>query len=174
VAISNLVLPQTQDVPSEAVRSVWRRGFYDATPMITSNQEIMGQVLRLGEEVAEFGDALRELHGAMAAHTELADVAIVLAQIAWLTGMPSTDLQFDTHGRGTPYGMMSLNHEYGELCRALRKYAGDYNPVHLRLVTFANMVGRMAASMQFDLEGMIMEKLTADEKRGRLHAGAPT
>jgi NTP pyrophosphatase (non-canonical NTP hydrolase) len=67
-----------------AVRSVQERGFYDNLPPVVDDRLLMAQWLRFVEEVGELSRALRKGNGAA---DEMADVLIVLFQLAHVLGV---------------------------------------------------------------------------------------
>jgi phosphoribosyl-ATP pyrophosphohydrolase len=100
----------------DAVASVKDRGFYDSDNPANSWGLIMGQVLRLVEEVGEVARALRKRQTEQIL-IEIADVVIVCANLFHVVAQETN----------CPYS----------------------------------------------LEQVILDKLAADEARGRLHAGHP-
>ena len=67
-----------------AVRSVKGRGFYDELPAAVDNGQLMTQWLRFTEEVGELSRAIRKEEGCS---RELADVQVVLFQLAHVLGV---------------------------------------------------------------------------------------
>jgi NTP pyrophosphatase (non-canonical NTP hydrolase) len=161
-------LPVGNGVFSEAVRSVHRRGFYDdVCPIIKQQPMLVAQYGRLVEEMTELDMALSRDPVSRVAE-ELADVAIVLAQLFFLTDFPLANM----YTIGTNDGIEA---EIGELWRWLRHWDGiDWGHVHVQLRIVACAINTLAHNLNIDLESAVADKLLADEKRGRLHAGAPT
>lgn len=161
------VLPASEHITAQAVRSVYERGFYDSTPPAAKADHIMAQVLRLAEEVGEVHDARRKRLSKDEQATEVADVYIVVCQIAWLTGLPG-EMQL---GRLAMPGT-NMTIELGALTRALRKWTGelaDAAAVHYALMRFAGLCYIMSDQCGVNLDERVAAKLGADEKRGYQH-----
>jgi NTP pyrophosphatase (non-canonical NTP hydrolase) len=172
-------LPMGDSWTEKAVRSVYRRGFYGGFPHLAGEPQLMAQFIRLSEEVGEEERARLQMSHTPSHHTagalaeELADVAIVLAQIAWLTGMEAGVAEAVSHSIRTIEGT-TLPAELGELGRALRKAEpGRYEPVHLRIVRMAALCRILASQRGYNLEDLILRKLAQDEERGQLHGHLP-
>lgn len=162
-------LPKSDHISSRAVLSVHSRGFYDTAPIVTSYAHIMAQLLRLGEEVGEVMSARRKRAAKEAQAVEVADVYIVVCQIAWLAGLPGA-MQL---GRMAMSGT-TLAIEYGELCRALRKWDGsmaNVTGVHYSLMRLAGLCYIMVDQCGQRLEALVDNKLAQDELRGYQHEG---
>ena len=155
-------LPHGDDLFSAAVRSVHKRKFYDEPLPVTKDRALMGQMLRLVEELGEYETAT-----GVAAENELADVAIVLAQVAWLCGLDPAAMN-DAKVNHNADGLVEA---VGSICRAMRRQ--PWNPVPLRLAilrataTVWAEAARIGASMDVAIAG----KLSADERRGYRHNG---
>ena len=167
---SNLpALPANDHISSKAVLSVHSRGFYDTAPVVTSYAHIMAQLIRLGEEIGEVMSARHKRAAREAQAVEVADVYIVVCQIAWLTGLPGA-MQL---GRMAMPGT-TLSIEYGELCRALRKWDGSLcnaTGVHYALMRLAGLCYIMVDQCGQRLETLVDGKLAQDELRGYQHGG---
>lgn len=146
-----------------AVQSVYSRGFHTVVPAPNiCNPRVMAQLVRLGEEIGEFEEAKTKVQ----AVSELADVVIVCAQLAWLLGIGLNESIFRTSALDA-----SLPMAYGTLCRGLRKNDETMIDVSLRLLV-ASCAALARENECNDLGPAIEAKLAADEKRGWMH-GAP-
>lgn len=165
-----LTIPDGDTWPERAVASVHRRGFLGGYPHLCEDCLLMAQVLRLAEEVGEVEAAKRASGHGPAWVEELADVAIVCAQVAWLTGMDLPSLAApQTQLAGT-----TLPIELAKLMRSLRKAApGSYGEIHAGLQRMVWVAKTLAAQCGAQLAPIITAKLEADEQRGQLHGSAP-
>lgn len=149
---------------SRAVQSVYNRGFHTVVPAPNiCNPRVMAQLVRLGEEIGEFEEAKTKLQLV----SELADVVIVVAQLAWLLGVDLNESIFKTSALDA-----SLSMAYGTLCRGLRKGDATMIDVSLRLLV-ASCAALARENECDDLRPAIEAKLTADEKRGWMHSVNP-
>lgn len=167
-------LPGRTDPYSASVRSVWERGFHDFPPPATTNWRIMAQFVRLTEEIAEFTESNLWEPRSDKTQSEIADVLIVLAQLAWLTGMDVSTLaarpRIASSMVETEPNKRNLVIVLGTLARALRKMAEDKNAVHAAIGSLAQQMHHRCVTAGFkDIEAVIMGKCAADEKRGKLH-----
>lgn len=163
-------LPNNDHISAQAVVSVHARGFYDTTPVATGYAHIMAQMLRLGEEIGEVMNARHKRQPKPEQAVEVADVYIVVCQLAWLTGLPGA-MQL---GRMAMPGT-TLSIEYGELCRAVRKWDGSLanaTGVHYALMRLAGLCYTMSEQAGAKLEDTVTAKLTTDETRGYQHGAA--
>lgn len=163
-------LPGNDHISAQAVVSVYKRGFYDSTPIATSFSHIMAQVLRLGEEIGEVMSARHKRAPKPEQATEIADVYIVVCQLAWLTGLPGAMKLGRMAMPGT-----TLSIEYGELCRAVRKWdgsLGNATGVHYALMRLAGLCYTMSEQAGAKLEDTVTAKLRTDETRGYQHSAA--
>ena len=88
-------------VTRRAVHSVKARGFHERAPALAHHSGIMAQLMRLTEEVGELARAVRkadwvDIYGDQVADSitsELADVFVVLANVAWMLGVDPTTLE---------------------------------------------------------------------------------
>lgn len=163
-------LPEEDTIEAQAVRSVHRRGFYDSTPFVANDPHIMAQVLRLVEEVGEYQHA--RLHNAPKNDKakEVADIAIVAYQLAWLTGVPLDAL----HRPASPLASTSFSVEVSALMRALRKWDGvtSHNTaIATALTRIVALCYESCEQAGYPLAVTVSEKLMADEQRGYQHAG---
>lgn len=162
-------LPQDETLAAEAIRSVHRRGFYDSAPLAAHNEHLMAQFLRLVEEVGEYQQARTYNAAKPDKAKEVADIAIVAYQIAWLTGAPLDML----HG-GIQLASTTFAAEVGTLARALRTWTGrtaDARPITTALQRIVALCHIVAEQMGMRLPDLVAEKLAADEQRGYQHAG---
>lgn len=167
-------LPGRVDPYSMSVHSVWARGFHDFPPPAATNWRIMAQFIRLTEEIAEFTESNLWEPRSEKTRDEIADVLIVLSQIAWLTGMdtaalaarPKTansEVEPEPHKR-------NLVIVLGALARALRKMNQDTHAVHSAIESLAQQMHYRCVTAGFkDIESVILAKCAADEQRGKLH-----
>ena len=155
-------LPTEDDPASEAVRSVVRREFYVIDLPITGNRAIMAQFLRLVEEVGEYEFEIEEGNDE-AACDELADVFIVMSQIAWLTGMDPAQLWTAKQD----IDMFSMSLYVGIVARWLRK--NKLGILHDELQNMAALIHNTARQRNIDFESVVRAKLAADELRGVRH-----
>ena len=160
-------LPTGSDVFSEAVRSVNRRGFHDTVPIMARRALLMAQCLRLAEEVGECAAMWHGRPGVFA--PELVDIAIVLAQISWLTEQQPGTATTAEHSR-TVEGMAMA---HGELARAIIRCKSTYSEVNARVAEFNALLLDLAEARGIDIEQAIAYKLTEDEQRGHLHGFQP-
>lgn len=160
----NILLPTGDDIASEAVRSVARRGFHDTLPEVARNGFVMAQFLRLVEEVGEYRYA-SSLYSFGSIESELADIMIVLCQLAWAYGVePVLLLRKPVEfGRGRQTWATRLEW----LARHMRK--NDLDNVRSAIRGIAIQCNEEAAYLKIDLQKAIGAKLKADEQRGRLH-----
>ena len=161
-------LPDTDTIAAEAVRSVHRRGFYDSTPHVANDPHVMAQVLRLVEEVGEFQHARLYNAPTHEKAKEVADIAIVAYQLAWLTGVPLDAL----HPK--PLASTSFSVEVGALARALRKWTGrtlDNASIATALARIMALCYITCEQMGQQLAVVVADKLAADEQRGYQHNG---
>jgi len=169
-----IALPGRTDPYSASVRSVWARGFHDFPPPATTNWRIMAQFTRLTEEIAEFTESNLWEPRSEKTRDEIADVLIVLAQLAWLTGMEPSTLaarpKITNSVVETEPNKRNLGIVLGSLARALRKMSEDKNAVHAAIGSLAQQMHHRCVTAGFkDIEAVIMGKCAADEKRGKLH-----
>lgn len=140
-----------------AVASVIARGFHTTEPSNhIANRWLMAQFVRLVEEVGEW----EESQGV----SELADVVIVCAQIAYLLGLELYEDVF-IFAPATDGNLPAL---LGALARGLRKNDATMIATALSCL-IGEAVGAAKARKIYDLRLVIMAKLNADEKRGFLH-----
>ena len=163
-------LPEEDTIAAEAVHSVHRRGFYDSTPPVASDPYVMAQFLRLVEEVGEYQHA--RLHNAPKEEKakEVADIAIVAYQLAWLTGVPLDAL----HQQAAPLASTSFSVEVGMLARALRQWTGrtrDNGAIATSLVRTVALCYITCQQCGLHLASVVADKLAADEQRGYQHTG---
>ncbi len=163
-------LPDTDTIAAKAVRSVHRRGFYDSTPHVANDPHVMAQFLRLVEEVGEYQHA--RLHNSPTDEKakEVADIAIVAYQLAWLTGVPLDML----HRQAAPLASTSFSVEVGALARALRKWTGrtlDNASIATALARIMALCYITCEQMGQQLAVVVADKLAADEQRGYQHNG---
>lgn len=156
-------LPTGDGACSLAVCSVWRRGFYDVQHVTERYPLLTAQFGRLVEEVGEFAEAAASMKLSKITD-ELADVMIVLCQMAWLSGMEP-----DVLIRSVSPEIMPLCVLQSKLFRAIRKdNTGDvYNLLEL----MACQCKRIAKTHDIDLEQAMRDKITRDEQRGIRHEG---
>jgi hypothetical protein len=162
--------PGTDTIAAEAVRSVHRRGFYDSTPHAANDPHVMAQVVRLVEEVGEYQHA--RLYNAPNDEKvrEVADIAIVAYQLAWLTGVSLDAL----HRPTAPLSSTSFPVEVGTLMRALRKWNGrthDNTAIATALTRIVALCYITCEQSGLHLASVISDKLAADEQRGYQHNG---
>jgi len=156
-------LPTGDGVCSDAVGSVWRRGFYDATHTTERYPLLTAQYCRLTEEVGELSEAEENL--ILSGITdELADVMIVLCQMAWLSGMNPDVLLCATTSEIVPLCVIQ-----SKLYRSIRK--GDEKGISNWIVFMACQCDRVAKSHGIDLEQAMRDKIARDELRGIRHEG---
>lgn len=163
-------VPDNDHISAQAVRSVYNRGFYDSTPPVAKRDHVMAQFLRLSEEVGEVMEARHRRAPKDEQATELADVYIVVCQLAWLSGLPGA-MQL---GRLAMPGT-TLPIELGHLARALRKWDGTLSQatgVHYSLMRLAGLCYTMSDQCGVKLEERVSQKLGQDEARGYQHAEA--
>lgn len=161
-------LPNDDSLAAQAVRSVHRRGFYDSAPHVAHDAHLMAQFLRLVEEVGEYQQARTYNAANPEKAKEVADIAIVAYQIAWLTGAPLDALH------RVPLASTTFAAEVGTLARALRRWAGrtdDARPITAALQRIVALCHLVAEQMGLRLPELVAEKLAADEQRGYQHAG---
>lgn len=167
MTVSYPPLPGGDDVMSEAVRSVHRRGFHDELPPVTLDRCIMTQLLRLVEEVGEFEDALRQRADDLA-EMEASDVIIVCGNLYWLMG-------------GNPANLSAVVPDWtwdgyvvdvGALARGLRGQERDgYATAKVMVEQVYSKICGWLLMTAGAVDGPVAAKLTADEGRGRLHQG---
>ena len=161
----------------EAVKSVQARGFWDEVPAVCStggaSQVIMAQYLRLVEEAGEFQIAYadRADTGLQKAVDELADMAIVMAQLFDLVELPLYMME----NREEAYGE-GLVVQLSKLARALRQSdAIDLSATWLPLLSiFARIEGFAGRICPTDFNEAIIDKLARDSQRGTRHGAANT
>ncbi len=173
-ALAAIALPAGLDPCSEAVRSVWRRGFHGHMPPAATDSAVMAQFVRLVEEAGEFDQARRRLKDHHVQAAELADVLIVASNLAWVTGLDPAIL---SEARFGP--LRELWPLVADLARALRRYDRDRRPIWDALKEIAAYCWTEASkpALATNLAGVMADKLAADEGRGRLHGdsgAAPT
>lgn len=162
-------LPRGDDAASSAIRSVHGRGFYDLSPSLVSDRHLMAQMIRLGEEIGEYREVVRASLNKRATHIELVDVFIVLAQLYWLTGgAVDTMVYTANHMR---YAGTTLEIEFGQLCRAVRKANSDFRDIQTRLLRMASLCMKVMEQGGGDFEREVRGKLVSDEARGVRHEG---
>lgn len=156
-------LPTGNHICEEAVRSVYRRGFYDVTPFSEQWPYAADQFGRLAEEIGELIEASSTTKMDLIAE-ESADVLIVLCQLAWLYDLPPSELMVGEMGH-----VISLSILEGRLWRSMRKH--DSTNVRVLLRTMAIHVRQTARIYDIDIEQAMKDKLQKDEQRGVRHAG---
>jgi len=161
-----IALPAGMDPCSEAVRSVWRRGFHGHMPPAATDAAVMAQFVRLVEEAGELDQARRGLKNRLVVAAELADVLIVASNLAWISGMDPATLSGE---RFDP--LRDLWSLVANLARALRRYDRDRRPIWEALRDIAAYCWSEADKppILVDLAGVMADKLAVDEGRGRLH-----
>jgi hypothetical protein len=143
---------------NQAVESVHKRGFHSAVPSIHfHNVRLMAQLARLAEEIGEWSESWGNV-------SELADVVIVVAQVAWLLQVDLHESTFDVPTSQTA----NLSEMLGTLTRGLRKNDATMIAMSLNCLV-ADCVLLARENGVLDLKFIIQAKLTADEKRGYLH-----
>lgn len=172
-----LALPGGVDPYSASVRSVWKRGFHAVPPPAATNWRIMAQFIRLAEEIAEFTESNLWEPRSDKTRDEIADVLIVLAQLAWLTGMEPSQLaarpKIASSTVETEPHKRNLVIVLGTLARALRKVSEDKSAVHAAIGLLAQQMHHRCVTAGFkNIETIIVEKCAADEGRGKLHGAA--
>ena len=166
-AVEASMLPSGEDAYSQAVVSVFRRGFHDKAAGMADDWQVMSQFLRLIEEVGEFQEAIMWQPSGDKARQELADVMIVLCQISWLTGMEPAELaeSKDVQKRAFCYGV-------GHLSRCLRKETeADFMLTHEAIKALAYQVHLRAKQFDCDIAEVMRAKCGEDEGRGYRHEG---
>lgn len=161
-------LPDDDTIGAQAIRSVHRRGFYDSTPPAANEPHVMAQFLRLVEEVGEYQHARLYNAPTHEKAKEVADIAIVVYQLAWLTGVPLDALQ------PKALASTSFSVEVGTLARALRKWTGrthDNASIAAALTRLAALCHITCQQCGLSLPVVVADKLAADEQRGYQHAG---
>lgn len=172
-----LALPGGVDPYSASVRSVWKRGFHAVPPPATTNWRIMAQFIRLAEEIAEFTESNLWEPRSEKTKDEIADVLIVLSQLAWLTGMDVSSLAarpvVASSTVETEPNKRNITIVLGTLARALRKMNQDTHAVHAAISSLAQQMHFRCKTAGFkDIESVILAKCAADEQRGKLHGAA--
>ena len=160
-------LPSGDDAYSQAVVSVFRRGFHDKPSGMSDDWMMMSQYLRLVEEVGEFQEAVTWQPSSDAARRELADVMIVLCQLAWLAGMEPSELseQKEVQKRAFHYGI-------AHLARCLRKETEvDLAGTKAAINAIAYQIHIRAKQLDFDITEAMRAKCSQDEGRGYRHEG---
>ena len=163
--------PTGDTIWDEAVRSVMRRGFYATLPPVTEGGAhglLLAQFLRLVEEAGELSEAWRKYPYGVeeALQAELADMAIVLSQMAYITGLPMADL--DNVGPEMA-GILTPSEAVGGIGRALRKWDGISEPVAIRDSIMVAMAVILFNDHVMLEDEDVAKKLAADELRGQLH-----
>lgn len=163
---NSIVYARKKPLCTECVESVQRRGFHDNPPPAARYPQLMAQFLRLVEEIGEWEEA----HPPETAIGELADVYIVLCQIAHLLDM--ADSAVDGIQPAGPASVEDVGELRNKLARALRAHDDGW---HLR-AQFATkqllaQVLSWAAWAKVDFPATVRTKLAADEQRGQLHQG---
>lgn len=160
-------LPSGGDAYSQAVVSVFRRGFHDKPSGMSDDWMMMSQYLRLVEEVGEFQEAVMWQPSSDAARRELADVMIVLCQLSWLAGMEPAELSEaqDVQKRTFCFGI-------GHLARCLRKDTEeDMSMTQAAIKALAYQVHVRAKQLEMDVAEVMQAKCQGDEERGYRHEG---
>lgn len=170
-------LPARTDPYNVSVHSVWERGFHDFPPPAATNWRIMAQFTRLVEEIAEFTEANLWEPRSEKTQSEIADVLIVLSQLAWLTGMEPSQLAARPVVTNplieTEPNKRNITIVLGSLARALRKMNQDTHAVHAAISSLAQQMHFRCKTAGFkDIEAVILAKCAADEQRGKLHGAA--
>jgi len=161
------MLPVGDDAYSQAVKSVFKRGFHDKPAGMSDDWMMMSQYLRLVEEVGEFQEAVMWQPSSDAARQELADVMIVLCQIAWLAGMDPAEL-----GNGEDVQKRAFHYGVGHLARCLRKATeSDPSDVQHAIRALAYQVHLRAKQLEMEIGEVMRAKCGADEGRGYRHEG---
>lgn len=179
IIVNEPQLPTAEDVYSKSVVSVYCRGFHNFAPALTLEWRIMAQFVRLCEEIAEYSESSQWAPRSDQTKSEIADVLIVLAQIAWLTGMDPAWLQnrpLSNHPEvESSIAKGNIMIRLGFLARSLRKCKGMDDrsgkmAIHSALRRIARQMHIRAATAGFtDIEAEIARKCAADEERGILH-----
>lgn len=172
-------LPTGTDPYSRSVVSVYCRGFHNFAPPITLDWQVMAQFVRLCEEIAEYTESAQWEPRGDKTKSEIADVLIVLSQLAWLTGMSPEWIKYhpmpDNPIAEEQTGKQNIMIKLGYLSRALRKCKGDSDKtgvmaIHAALRNLARQMHIRCANSGFcDIEAEIERKCKADEERGILH-----
>lgn len=170
-------LPARTNPYGASVHSVCQRGFHNFPPSATTNWRIMAQFIRLTEEVAEFTEANLWEPRSEKTRDEIADVLIVLSQLAWLTGMEPSQLAarpaVTSSTVETEPNKRNITIVLGTLARALRKMNQDTHAVHAAISSLAQQMHFRCKTAGFkDIESVILAKCAADEQRGKLHGAA--
>lgn len=153
------------------MRSVGRRGFHDQAPPVFADPVLGAQIAWLAAEAAEYEEAWRAADDDLGL-TELADMAIVLAQIAWLVGRDPDGLSQARYLKlGGTTIMIVVGHVGHE---ATRMRAGRNTDLMWRALLQAMAYIYTRAAQKHNtgadaLDGIIRQKLAADESRGALH-----
>lgn len=156
-------LPTGGDVGGLAVGSVWRRGFYDGQQVTERYPLLTAQYCRLTEEVGELAEAIDSLMLSDIA-SELADVMIVLCQLAWLSGMNPDVLLCASTYEDVPFCVIQ-----SKLYRSIRK--DDKKGISNWIVFMACQCDRIASTYNIDLRQAMRDKIARDEQRGIRHEG---
>lgn len=166
-SLEKAMLPVGEDAYSQAVVSVFRRGFHDKPSGMSEDWMIMNQYLRLVEEVGEFQEAVMWQPSSESAMKELADVMIVLCQLAWLAGMDPAELADakQVQKRAFHFGV-------GHLARCLRKdTTKDLNATQAAIKALAYQIHLRAKQFGCDIAAVMSAKCGDDEGRGYRHEG---
>lgn len=156
-------LPTGNNVCSIAVISVWKRGFYDSLQVTERYPLLTAQFGRLVEEVGEFLEAAATMRVSKITD-ELADVMIVLCQMAWLSAMNPDTLLSSTSPEIAPMAILQ-----SKLWRSIRK--NNTADTRNLLLLMAIQCRNIAKSHGIDLEQAMRDKFSRDEQRGIRHEG---